>query len=63
MNFKSMPIGTDKTWESEGLEISMVEPMKKWTVTYDGPMINRDTGEKHNVVIKVNHVVLIRIKY
>ena len=54
MNFKSMPIGTDKTWESEGLEISMVEPMKKWTITYDWPMMKRDTGEKHNVVIKVN---------
>ena len=34
----------------------MVEPMKKWTVTYDGPMINRDTREKHNVIIKVKYV-------
>ena len=48
---------TDKEdyWDSEGLQIKMVEPMKKWRVYYEGEMIKQCTNEKLNVKLEVGN--------
>ena len=33
--------------------MKMVEPMKKWTVSYNGEMVHQATGQKFNVCLEV----------
>ena len=50
---------TEEYWESEGLQIKLIEPMKKWSVSYHGEMIHQETKESFNVTLQVS--VPIRI--
>ena len=58
LNYHFLPLctpfsDTDVTWESEGLRIQVKEPMKKWTVSYSGPMLHQQTKEQYQVNLKV----------
>ena len=44
---------TDEYWESEGLQLKLIEPMKKWSVSYHGEMIHQDTKEAFKVSLQV----------
>ena len=44
---------TEEFWESEGLHMKMVEPMKKWKVNYSGEMIHQATGQRYDVTLEV----------
>ena len=44
---------TETTWHAEGLKMDLVEPMKKWRVTYQGEMIHQTTGKVHKVDLNV----------
>ena len=46
---------TEDYWDSEGLQIKMIEPMKKWRVYYEGEMIKQCTNEKLNVKLEVSN--------
>ena len=46
---------TEDYWDSEGLQIKMIEPMKKWRVYYEGEMIRQCTNEKLNVKLEVGN--------
>jgi len=46
---------TDTTWEAEGLKLTMVEPMKRWTVEYEGPMIHQESGKTHQISLKADY--------
>ena len=45
---------TEKSWEAEGLKLDLVEPMKKWNISYEGQMINKDTKKAHEVNLEVS---------
>lgn len=44
---------TEKYWESEGLQIKMIEPMKKWMLHYNGEMIHQSTKQRFKVTLQV----------
>ena len=44
---------SDTKWESSGLEITPLQPMHRWSLTYKGKMIAKRTGMSHNVDISV----------
>ena len=46
---------TEDYWDSEGLQIKMIEPMKKWRVYYEGEMIKQCTNAKLNVKLEVGN--------
>ena len=33
--------------------MKMLEPMKRWAVTYNGDMVHQTTGQKFNVTLEV----------
>ena len=33
--------------------MKMLEPMKRWAVTYNGEMVHQTTGQKFNVTLEV----------
>jgi len=49
----TMFTSTKDGWESDkSLVMTPVEPMKKWTVEYQGPMVHKNTQETFDVVLK-----------
>ena len=40
-------------WESNGLTSKVKEPLKRWSVTYEGLMVHQTTGKLHKVEIDV----------
>jgi len=58
---KAYPMGgrflldKDTHWESNGLVIKMVEPMKRWSLSYNGQMVSQSTGESHQVQIQAEY--------
>ncbi len=45
-------LDTDETWSAGGLKLDLVDPMKKWSINYVGPMIHQETGKTHQMVLK-----------
>ena len=43
----------EKSWEAEGLKLDMIEPMKKWTVHYEGSMVHQANKTTHHVQLSV----------
>lgn len=39
----------DHEWTASGLKFEMIEPMKKWRVTFDGPLKHRISGKTRHV--------------
>ena len=54
-------LDTEDFWESEGLQMKMVEPMKKWKVTYNGEMVHQATGQRYDVNLEVLQLFLHHI--
>ena len=54
-------LDTEEFWESEGLQMKMVEPMKKWKVTYNGEMVHQATGQRYDVNLEVLQLFLHHI--
>jgi hypothetical protein len=44
---------TEDTWSAEGLSLDLKEPMKRWSISYQGPMVNQATRKTHQVTLKV----------
>ena len=49
---------TEEFWDSEGLQMKMVEPMKKWAVSYNGEMVHQTTGQKFQVTLEVFRIFI-----
>ena len=45
----------EESWETEGLKLNLVEPMKKWSLSYEGRMVHQ--------VNKTSHVVKLQAEY
>lgn len=43
----------EDSWHAEGLQMDLVDPMKKWKLAYEGPMIHQSHGTSHQVTLKV----------
>ena len=59
MPFKSFLPATDKPWHAEGLEIDMVEPMKQWTVKYEGDLIHQKTNKVYKCKLETTFTSII----
>ena len=44
----------EKSWEAEGLKLDLIEPMKKWSITYQGPMVHQVNKTIHQVELEVS---------
>ena len=51
-------LSAEKTWEAEGLKLDLVEPMRKWTILYEGPMVHQVNKTRHQVKLEVSQVPL-----
>ena len=55
---------SDTKWESSGLEITPLQPMHRWSLTYKGKMIAKRTGMSHNVDISVrSRFIQVKVRY
>ena len=55
---------SDTKWESSGLEITPLQPMHRWSLTYKGKMIAKRTGMSHNVDISVrSRFIQVKLRY
>lgn len=45
----------EKSWEAEGLKLDMIEPMKKWTVHYEGSMVHQANKTTHHVQLSAEY--------
>jgi len=50
---------TDKPWHAEGLEIDMVEPMKQWTVKYEGNLVHQKTKKVYKCKLETTFTSII----
>ena len=44
----------EESWEAEGLKLDLIEPMKKWSITYEGPMVHQVNKTTHHVKLEVS---------
>ena len=51
-----------EAWEAEGLKLDMIEPMKKWTVHYEGSMVHQANKTTHHVQLSVMILLAILLK-
>jgi len=42
----------DDSWDAEGLKLDLVEPMKRWTVRYEGDVVHQETGQLHKLKLE-----------
>lgn len=47
---------TEDTWEAEGLKLDLVEPMKKWSIKYQGPMVHQSRGTTHLIDLQAEYI-------
>ena len=59
LGLKSLLSATDKPWHAEGLEIDMVEPMKQWTVKYEGDLIHQKTKKVYKCKLETTFTSII----
>lgn len=50
---------TESTWHAEGLRLDLIEPMKRWSVKYEGDMIHQKTGQVHRVCLNAEYSSLL----
>jgi hypothetical protein len=44
----------DDSWHAEGLKLDLVDPMKRWTVRYEGDVVHQATGKVHKLKLDVS---------
>ena len=59
LGLKSFLPATDKPWHAEGLEIDMVEPMKQWTVKYEGDLIHQKSKKVYKCKLETTFTSII----
>ena len=47
----------EESWEAEGLKLDLIEPMKKWSISYEGPMVHQVNKTTHQVKLEVSFTV------
>ena len=53
----------EDSWEAEGLKLDMIEPMRKWSVSYEGSMVHQVNKTKHYVKLSVSSLMTLYGKY
>ena len=53
----------EESWEAEGLKLDMIEPMRKWSVSYEGSMVHQVNKTKHYVKLSVSSLMTLYKKY
>ena len=53
----------EESWEAEGLKLDMIEPMRKWSVSYEGSMVHQVNKTKHYVKLSVSSLMTLYGKY
>ena len=51
--FLEIFLDSEESWHADGLKLDLVTPMKRWNVSYEGPMVHQATGKVHQVKLKV----------
>jgi len=45
----------EESWEAEGLKLDLIEPMKKWSISYEGPMVHQVNKTTHQVKLEATY--------
>ena len=55
--FDPVLFADEESWEAEGLKLDLIEPMKKWSISYEGPMVHQVNKTTHQVKLEVSFTV------